>query len=342
MGICLGRVLISFDPINDIELASLKEFFDMGFTKLDVDEFYTLFLKMDTDNSADVTIEEMLKKLHIEPTPFLRKAFSIMDLDHSGELNFMEFLCSLWNFLCLDDKSMGAFVFLMTPKIKNSTNKHGGKLASTKNVIETIKLIHYKDDKKEHTLGSHSLHQVQESQNAMSIEMGRLKKRFPVEVSAHDLALWCYEEKGPISPLLLVQNDIFSRLKRIGKGRKYWNKMIGYRNMTQHLAHYDYPFTIRDKIAEFVNTKIQSKKDSNNSQRYANAHRNSRQSKVMGFLNLKPKEEHKSGGVHINTNKMVIMHDKCEKLGKLSSNKNSPPRPARPKKATPNKVHIVN
>jgi len=101
---CTVAVHIEFDPVDAVEDQMFKEFLRMGFEKEEIDDLYTIFIGMDADNSHQISRDEFLRGMSVEPTPFMRKVFSIMDMDDSGELNFLEFVCSVWNILCNDTR----------------------------------------------------------------------------------------------------------------------------------------------------------------------------------------------------------------------------------------------
>ena len=44
-------------------------------------------------------------------TPFAEKIFKIFDHDLSGELDFVEFVCAVWNFCTMDDSEVVSFAF---------------------------------------------------------------------------------------------------------------------------------------------------------------------------------------------------------------------------------------
>ena len=47
----------------------------------------------------------------IERSPFAEKIFKIFDHDLSGELDFVEFVCAIWNFCTMDDADVVSFAF---------------------------------------------------------------------------------------------------------------------------------------------------------------------------------------------------------------------------------------
>ena len=75
--------------------------------------FYTIFYDIDSDGSNFVACSELLHYFEIEDTKFEHKLFGLFDEDASGEINFMEFVCSMWNMLTLHITELGSLVFLM-------------------------------------------------------------------------------------------------------------------------------------------------------------------------------------------------------------------------------------
>jgi Ca2+-binding EF-hand superfamily protein len=66
---------------------------------------------MDKDNSGCIELKEFLYYLQLENNEFFRRAFSVLDEDQSGEIDFGEFVVSLWNYCTLSANSLVLFAF---------------------------------------------------------------------------------------------------------------------------------------------------------------------------------------------------------------------------------------
>lgn len=56
---------------------------------------------------------ELFAYFEVEGTPFERKIFALFDEDKSGVINFLEFVCTLWNILTLPQGDFGSVAFLL-------------------------------------------------------------------------------------------------------------------------------------------------------------------------------------------------------------------------------------
>ena len=77
----------------------------------DVVQLLNVFLKVDDDRSEMVDSLEFLMFCDLERTPFSERVFNIFDHDLSGELDFVEFVCAIWNFCSMDDVEVISFTF---------------------------------------------------------------------------------------------------------------------------------------------------------------------------------------------------------------------------------------
>jgi hypothetical protein len=61
----------------------------------------------DMDGSGSIALAELLTHIDLERTAFTVKIFSIFDDDKSGEIDFKEFVMSLWNYCTLTKSTLG-------------------------------------------------------------------------------------------------------------------------------------------------------------------------------------------------------------------------------------------
>ena len=69
------------------------------------------FFKIDKDNSGEVSIYEFLSFFKLKSTKFAMRAFSIMDEDKSGEIDFREFVVAVWNYCTFSNEGLILFAF---------------------------------------------------------------------------------------------------------------------------------------------------------------------------------------------------------------------------------------
>jgi len=83
----------------------------LGLNKKELRLFWVQYMKADSDRSGELSPEEFTSFLGIEHTRFAERVFTVMDLDGSGVMDFLEFTVSSWNFGSLDHGGVHAFIF---------------------------------------------------------------------------------------------------------------------------------------------------------------------------------------------------------------------------------------
>ena len=68
-------------------------------------------IQIDSDRSGNLDIEEMFRFLELETSKFTKRIFSIFDEDNSGEIDFREFVISLWSYCTLGKPALIMFAF---------------------------------------------------------------------------------------------------------------------------------------------------------------------------------------------------------------------------------------
>lgn len=109
MGICESK--ISIYEIN-LKLAGWRDQFEaLQITGKEIEQIYRIFRKVDVDNSGTIELAELLVHIEIERTKFSERIFSIFDEDSSGQIDFREFVLSLWNYCTLSKTTLEIFAF---------------------------------------------------------------------------------------------------------------------------------------------------------------------------------------------------------------------------------------
>eukprot|EP01031_Cornospumella_fuschlensis_P044081 gene44081-53892_t len=105
MGSCMSAV-------DEKLLASLQPEFDaLKLTPREVRSLYRIFMKVDIDHSGTVGLKELLNYLEMGEAVFKDRVFSIFDEDGSGQIDFREFVLSLWNYCTLSKATLDVFAF---------------------------------------------------------------------------------------------------------------------------------------------------------------------------------------------------------------------------------------
>jgi hypothetical protein len=91
-----------------------KQFKVMQLSKNELRKMYKIYVKVDVDKSGTIGLPELLAHIDLERTRFTEKIFSIFDTDKSGEIDFKEFVLSLWNYCTLTKATLGTQLQLMS------------------------------------------------------------------------------------------------------------------------------------------------------------------------------------------------------------------------------------
>jgi len=82
-----------------------------------VRKLFHAFKKFDMDGSGSIGLVELLTQLDLPRTKFTEKVFSIFDDDGSGEIEFKEFVLSVWNYCTLTKGNLGTVSILIPLKL---------------------------------------------------------------------------------------------------------------------------------------------------------------------------------------------------------------------------------
>lgn len=83
----------------------------MQLSEREVRKLFNEFRKVDVDGSGSIALPELLAHLDLPVTAFTQKVFSIFDEDGSGEVDFKEFVMTLWNYCTLTSSTLGIILF---------------------------------------------------------------------------------------------------------------------------------------------------------------------------------------------------------------------------------------
>lgn len=105
----------------------------LGLSQRDINLLYTAFWDIDADGSGQIRPGELFNYFEVEETPFEVSIFTIFDegkawmvlgnlcirsheafiIDSSGVINFMEFVCTLWNILTIPQVECASIAYLI-------------------------------------------------------------------------------------------------------------------------------------------------------------------------------------------------------------------------------------
>lgn len=87
--------------------ANIELFRSLHLSTRDIRRLYAVFKCMDVYGSGSISLAELLAHINLPRTIFTEKIFSIFDDDHSGAIDFREFVLSIWNYCTLTKHNLG-------------------------------------------------------------------------------------------------------------------------------------------------------------------------------------------------------------------------------------------
>ena len=106
MGLCFSY----YDIYDNEQLEGWREQFEtLKLKKKEIGKLFSVFNQIDVDKSGTIGLAELLALMDVERTAFSSRVFSIFDEDGSGEIDFREFVLSLWNYCTLSPATLGEY-----------------------------------------------------------------------------------------------------------------------------------------------------------------------------------------------------------------------------------------
>lgn len=90
---------------------NIKLFHAMRLSNSEIRRLFKVFCKVDFDGSGSIGLPELLAHIDLPRTAFTEKIFSVFDEDNSGEIDFKEFVLSVWNYCTLTKVTLGTRLF---------------------------------------------------------------------------------------------------------------------------------------------------------------------------------------------------------------------------------------
>lgn len=83
----------------------------LGLDYRTINKFWKIFYKMNKTHDGEVSIIEFMNYFDLNRTPYVVKCFAYCDTVGGGEMDFLEFIVSVWNFCTLDARTLTNFTF---------------------------------------------------------------------------------------------------------------------------------------------------------------------------------------------------------------------------------------
>ena len=102
---------ISISNTDLIRKEWLDVFKAMKLSTGEVNRLYKIFNRVDDDRSGSINVVELLTMVDIDRTAFAERIFSAFDKDHTGQIDFYEFVVCLWKFCTLGNGSLSKYKY---------------------------------------------------------------------------------------------------------------------------------------------------------------------------------------------------------------------------------------
>ena len=137
MGLCHSFALKVYAHENELDLKVFLQSFDIKVS--DLSQFRQIFNEIEKDNSGLAEIEKVLSSYadgvtNEDRLMFVRRLISVFDEEHTGYINFIDLILSIWNFCSVSVEYIGDFLF-------NLYDIDGDNLMSRDEMIIMIKEI---------------------------------------------------------------------------------------------------------------------------------------------------------------------------------------------------------
>ncbi len=177
-------------------------------------QLWSAFWDIDADSSGTIRPIEFFTYFNIEIQEFEKHIFRVFDMDKSGVLTFLEFVCCIWNLLTLDEAQLGTLLYL----IKDPTGVLKIKASDVKSILEIV-----------------SRKRV-ETSPALRATFDALNRQFTSDVSIDEFCRFCALNLSMVTPVLMLQLQLRKQII----GEKYWTEMTKSRKQHPEQGKYKY------------------------------------------------------------------------------------------------------
>ena len=196
---------------------------------------------------------ELYTHFNVEFGPLEASLFNIFDYTKSGKLNFIEFVCAMWNFLTVPEDELSIFMYLMKDpsavmRIKCKSWQHlvlsnckyncfcstfGIYMGSDTDIMNMLEVVHKRRV---------------DSSPALTMMFNEAKSKLPAEASMADFVKWAKSNTSLVSPLLILQIKMRKKLL----GERYWVKLTQIRYDSDALCKIDYTKTLQANLNKLL------------------------------------------------------------------------------------------
>ncbi len=99
-----GKAILKSDAVTSLVR-------DIGMKPTEAKFFLNLFYEIDLDKGGSISLAEFYAHFGVDKTPFADRAFSVLDEDRSGELDYHEFLAGVWSLCSASTEDLCKFLF---------------------------------------------------------------------------------------------------------------------------------------------------------------------------------------------------------------------------------------
>ena len=76
-----------------------------------IEKFWVIFCRINKSRSGEITILEFLNYFNLDRTQYVEKCFEYFDTTGGNDIDFLEFMVSVWNICTLDARTLTNFTF---------------------------------------------------------------------------------------------------------------------------------------------------------------------------------------------------------------------------------------
>lgn len=83
----------------------------LGWSKETIQKFWIIFCRINRSRTGEITIIEFLNYFNLDRTQYVQKCFEYFDTTGGNDIDFLEFMVSIWNICTLDAQTLTNFTF---------------------------------------------------------------------------------------------------------------------------------------------------------------------------------------------------------------------------------------
>jgi Ca2+-binding EF-hand superfamily protein len=102
-----------------------EQFYALKLSNSEIRQLLSVFQEVDSSRSGSIDLFELCMFLDIEKTAYTQRVFNAFDMNHTGKIDFREFLLSCWNYCTLEKASLEVFTFDLYDENTSGFLSHG-------------------------------------------------------------------------------------------------------------------------------------------------------------------------------------------------------------------------